>query len=149
MTRFSVCQSQITQIWHFCTKLTSRGFKRFQHKLNCLQWELNSQLTITCLKVWCLSNCTKQTDMCWIGYFLAWILFHAPIYLNRMDLWLYKDRKFETGKLNRYQTSKSVMVSCEFNSHWRQFYFLLKLLRHLNANFVQKCQICVICENLE
>ena len=44
------------------------------------------------------------------------------------------------------------IVSFEFNSHWRQLYFLLKLLRHLNANFVQKCQkcqICVIYENLD
>ena len=41
------------------------------------------------------------------------------------------------------------MVSCEFNSHWRQLYFLLKLFKTLNANFVQKCQICVIYENLD
>ena len=30
--------------------------------------------------------------------------------------------------LDKYQTSKAVMVSSEFNSHWRQLYFLLKLL---------------------
>ena len=44
------------------------------------------------------------------------------------------------------------MISCEFNSHWRQLYFLLKLFKPLDVNFVQKCQkyqICVVCKNLE
>ena len=41
------------------------------------------------------------------------------------------------------------MVNCEFNSHWRQFYFCWNLLKALNVNFVQKCQICVICKNLD
>ena len=51
------------------------------------------------------------------------------------------------AQLDRHQTSKPVMVCCEFNSHWGQLYFL----RHFDANFVQKCQkcqICVIYENL-
>ena len=41
----------------FYTKLASRCVK----KLGCLQWELNSQLTIIGLQVWYLSNCAKQT----------------------------------------------------------------------------------------
>ena len=41
------------------------------------------------------------------------------------------------------------MVSCELNSHWRQLYLLLKLFKDFDANFVQKCQICVIYENLD
>ena len=52
------------------------------------------------------------------------------------------------AQLDRHQTCEPVMVSCEFNYHWRQLY----LLRHLDANFVQtcqKCQICVIYENLD
>ena len=53
------------------------------------------------------------------------------------------------AQLDKHQTSKLVMVCCEFNSHWRQLYFLLKLLKHLDVNFVQKCQICVIYENLD
>ena len=28
------------------------------------------------------------------------------------------------AQLDRHQTCKPVMVSCEFNSHWRQLYFL-------------------------
>ena len=28
------------------------------------------------------------------------------------------------ARLNRHQTCNLVMVSCESNSHWRQFYFL-------------------------
>ena len=35
---------------HFCTKLTSRDLKGAKIK-SCLQWELNSQLTITGLEV--------------------------------------------------------------------------------------------------
>ena len=38
------------------------------------------------------------------------------------------------AELDRHPTCKPVMVSCEFDSHWRQLYFL----RHINANFVQK-----------
>ena len=30
------------------------------------------------------------------------------------------------AQLDKHQTSKSVVVSCEFNSHWRQFYFSLQ-----------------------
>ena len=51
------------------------------------------------------------------------------------------------AQLDRHQICKPVIVSCEFNSQWRQLYFL----RHLYANFVekwQKCQIWVIYENL-
>ena len=29
------------------------------------------------------------------------------------------------AQLDTHQTSKPVLVSCEFNSHWRQLYFLL------------------------
>ena len=61
-------------------------------------------------------------------------------------------RQDKLEQLGKHHTSKPVMVSCEFNSHWRQLYFLLKLLRHINVNFVQKCQkcqICVIYENLD
>ena len=42
--------SEITQIWHFCTKFTSRGFKQVSAK-NKIEKELNSQLTITGLEV--------------------------------------------------------------------------------------------------
>ena len=34
--------TQIWHFWHFCTKLTSRGFKIIK-KLSCLQWKSNSQ----------------------------------------------------------------------------------------------------------
>ena len=40
------------------------------------------------------------------------------------------------------------MISCEFNSHWEQLYFL----RHLDTKFIQKLQkyqICAIYENLD
>ena len=37
------------------------------------------------------------------------------------------------------------MVSCEFNSYCRKLYFLPKHLRHLEANFLQKCQKCQMC----
>ena len=46
----------------------------------------------------------------------------------------------------------STHISCEFNSHWRQLYFWLKLFETINVNFVQKCQksqIFVENENLE
>ena len=47
----------------------------------------------------------------------------------------------------KYQTSKPVMVSCEFNSHWRQFYLLLEPFKTLSfVHFLQKCQILVIGE---
>ena len=43
------------------------------------------------------------------------------------------------AQLDRHQTCKPVMVSCEFNSHWRQLYFL-KTPRYrsgtLNSNTV-------------
>ena len=44
----------VTQTWHYCTILTSRGFKIFQQKQSCQQWELNNEL-----EVWCSSNSTK------------------------------------------------------------------------------------------
>ena len=39
-----------------------------------------------------------------------------------------------------------MMVSCKFNSHWRQLYFCYNLIKSIDINFVQKCQIC---ENLD
>ena len=47
-----------------------------------------------------------------------------------------------------HQTSKPVMISCELNSRRGKLYFLL-LLKPLDVNFVQKCKICLICENLQ
>ena len=44
------------------------------------------------------------------------------------DVWL--------TQLNKDLTSKPVMVSCEFNSNWRQFYFLL------NPSKTPRCQFC-------
>ena len=32
----------VKHIWHFCTILTWRGFKKFQQKIKLPQWELNS-----------------------------------------------------------------------------------------------------------
>ena len=58
-------------------------------------------------------------------------------------------RQDRIAQLEKHQTSKLLMVSCEFNSHWRQLYFLMKLLRHADAKFGQKCHICIIYENLE
>ena len=53
------------------------------------------------------------------------------------------------ARLDQHQTCKPVMVTVvSSNPTWGNFIFL----RHLNANFVQKCQkcqICVIYENLE
>ena len=40
------------------------------------------------------------------------------------------------AQLDKHQTSKPVMVSCEFNSHRRQLYFLLKLFK------TSQCQFC-------
>ena len=50
------------------------------------------------------------------------------------------------AQLDKHQTSKPVMISCEFNSHWR-LYFCWNLSKPLDDIFVQKCQIYVICEN--
>ena len=44
------------------------------------------------------------------------------------------------AQLNKHQTFKLPMVSCELNSHWRQIYFLLKLLKSHRC----KCQKCII-----
>ena len=38
------------------------------------------------------------------------------------------------------QLESSDSCCCEFKSHWRLLYFLLKLF---DVNFVQKCQICI------
>ena len=46
--------------------------------------------------------------------------------------------------LDKYQFSEPVMVSCEFNSHCRQFYLLLKIFKTSRYQILQKCQICVI-----
>ena len=40
------------------------------------------------------------------------------------------------AQLDKHQTSKPLMVSCEFNSHWRQLYFLLKPFK------APQCQFC-------
>ena len=37
-----------------------------------------------------------------------------------------------------------ISIQCEFDSHWRQLYFLL-ILKLLDVSFVQKCQKCQIC----
>ena len=53
------------------------------------------------------------------------------------------------AQLDRYQTCKLVMVSVVSSSPTGGNFIFL---RHLNANFVQKCQKCQICaiyENLE
>ena len=47
--------------------------------------------------------------------------------------------------LDRHQTCKPVIVSVVSESPTGGNFIFL---RHLNANFVQKCQICVINENL-
>ena len=44
--------------------------------------------------------------------------------------------------LDKHQTSKPVMVSCEFNSHWRHFYFLLKPFK------TPQCLFCTEMSNL-
>ena len=41
------------------------------------------------------------------------------------------------AQLDKHQTSKPVMFSCELISTGGNFIFLLKLLRHFDANFVQ------------
>ena len=45
------------QIWHFKTILTSSGFKKFRQNYICLEWELNSQITITGFEIWCPVCC--------------------------------------------------------------------------------------------
>ena len=44
------------QNWH-------RGVLKVSEKKSCLQWEFNSQLTITALEVWCLSNCANLSRL--------------------------------------------------------------------------------------
>ena len=39
-------------------------------------------------------------------------------------------------QLDKHQAFKIVVVSCEFSSHWRQLYFLLKLFK------IPQCQFC-------
>ena len=51
------------------------------------------------------------------------------------------------AQVDKYQTSKPVMVSCGFNSHSKQFIFCCTL--KLFVNIVQKCQIWDIYLNLE
>ena len=49
-------------------------------------------------------------------------------------------------QLDRHQTCKPVMVSCHFYSHYRPLCFLKIPWCHFCT---KKCQICVICENLD
>ena len=46
-----------SEIW----KMMSETTLTCRNALQILKWELNSQMTITGLEVWCLSNCAKQT----------------------------------------------------------------------------------------
>ena len=45
-------------------------------------------------------------------------------------------RHNKLAQLDKHQTSKPVLISCEFNSHWRQLQFLLKLFK------TPRCQFC-------
>ena len=103
------------------------------------------QLTITGLEVWCLPNCANLSCL-------------TSLKLSNPDkvmlYWIYKLSKFKkwSGAWNKFlfkesaiqhmsdlhswkkhQTSKPVMVSCVFNSHWRQFYFCWNLLKSLGC----------------
>ena len=42
------------------------------------------------------------------------------------------------AQLNKYQTSKPILVSCKFNSQRRQLYFLLKLFKILWCQFLYR-----------
>ena len=53
---------------------------------------------------------------------------------------------FSLAQLDRHQNSKLVMVSVVSSSPTGGNFIFV---RHLNDNFVEKCQICVIYENLE
>ena len=65
--------------------------------------------------------------------------------------WCIKQNSVNDLLFNTYlgqQCWISIRLLNQWQSHWRQLYFLLKLFNTLDVNFVQKCQICVICKNL-
>ena len=119
-------------------------------KLKWSQDRVNKWSTDFIIHILVLSQCdwilgtavTTGADsaMCWIGDSLnrtyTWIIYMS----NRA--WLYKDlrlaRHDRLAQLDKHQTYKPVVVSCEFNSQWRQLYILLKLFRHLNTIFCTK-----------
>ena len=43
-------------------------------------------------------------------------------------------------QLDKHQASKAVLISCEFNSHWRQFYSLLKAFETTLCQFYTDCR---------
>ena len=91
------------------------------------------------------------------------ILFHAPLHFWTWTIyrfkraWLYKDQKmWNFQHMSAWHSWIGIRLvkpsdgqCCELKSYWKA---TLIFLRYLNANFVQKCQkcqICVIYENLE
>ena len=120
--------------------MASRCLKKFQQK-NKVVSSGNWQLTITGLEVWCLFNCAnlscRDKSKKWSG---AWNKIHfkeSPI--QHMSGW-------HSCISIRLQNQRwSVVSSTPTRGNF--IFFCWNLLKPLDVNFVQKCQICVICEN--
>ena len=88
---------------HFCTKLTSWSFKRFQPKFKVASignWAHNWPPLVTNMMP--IQLCSA--GLCWIGDSLHWILFHAPLHfviLSRFNtLLLYKDLNVQSWQIS-------------------------------------------------
>ena len=110
---------------------------------------MNSQLTMTGLEVWCLSICAKLLCLSSLGlsdpYNVSSIKSRNDPSPKSEVVHKTKNSVLEfsysihvwLAQFNKHHTSKLVMVSCKFNSRWRQFYFLLKPFK------IPWCQFCV------
>ena len=106
--------------------------KSFSKKIGCLQRELNTELTI------------KKSD----GYRTVLVCYALPIsefqiLLKSCSIECRNDPS-SREKMEVVHETKFSLKNLLFN-----FIFCRNLLNHLDMNFVQKCQICVICENLD
>ena len=139
-------------------KLISRGFRKFQEKEELPPVGIDlTTLAITGLEIWCSSN-KMSYDALTVSDCETRIEYrndpspkHEMVHETKFSLRIFYSKHVWVAEWNRHLTSNPLMMLVL----WVQFPLgatsvLAKTFsKSLDVNFVQKCRICVVNENLE